>query len=120
VSFRLPALKSLGELSNREPILVCDTREQEPLTFTRLRAVRGTLVTGDYSVLGCEQEFAIERKGSLDEAAAIAPVTTASGLLSVPAIIDHFERGNYPGASVPIGHPAPKCAGEPVRLTGAV
>jgi DNA excision repair protein ERCC-4 len=66
VSFKLPALRSLHELADREPILVYDTREQDPLEFTRLRAVRGTLTTGDYSIAGLEDQFSVERKSISD------------------------------------------------------
>ena len=48
---------------NPDPVIVCDTREQEPLVFTRLRSVRGTLTTGDYGILGAEHaglDFVIE------------------------------------------------------------
>jgi hypothetical protein len=47
---------------NPDPVIVCDTREQEPLVFTRLRSVRGTLTTGDYGILGAGHAAAIERK----------------------------------------------------------
>jgi hypothetical protein len=40
---RLPAFRSLGELADRAPVIVIDTREQEPLAFERLTSVRGTL-----------------------------------------------------------------------------
>jgi DNA excision repair protein ERCC-4 len=66
VSFRLPALKSLAELADREPVIVVDTREQEPLSFTRLKSVRGTLQTGDYSIGGLEDLFSVERKTVAD------------------------------------------------------
>src|SRR5260370_30850848 len=61
-TFELPALKSLGKLPNHEPVIVVDTREQEPLSFHRLKAVCGTLISGDYSVAGLEELFAVERK----------------------------------------------------------
>ena len=48
------------------PVIVIDSREQQPFTFTRLEAVRGTLTSGDYSFAGGEQVFAVERK-SLDD-----------------------------------------------------
>ncbi len=60
--FQLPALRSLGELACTEPVIVIDTREQDPLPFSRLKAQAGTLVTGDYSVAGLESLFAVERK----------------------------------------------------------
>jgi len=50
------------------PIIAIDTREQSPLKFTRLEAVERALFTGDYSIMGLEEEFAIERK-SLDDLA---------------------------------------------------
>ena len=49
-TFHLPALRSLGDLADNSPVIVCDTREQEPLVFTRFTSVRGTLQTGDYSI----------------------------------------------------------------------
>ncbi len=48
------------------PRLIVDTREQLPLTFTHLDAVRGTLTTGDYSVDGLQSRFAVERKSTPD------------------------------------------------------
>jgi ERCC4-type nuclease len=39
---------------------------QEPLTFTRLQSIRGTLYSADYSVQGLENSFAVERK-SIDD-----------------------------------------------------
>jgi len=58
----LPALRRLGELRDVRPVIVIDTREQTPLSFTRLISERGTLQTGDYSFRGGEELFAIERK----------------------------------------------------------
>ncbi len=42
-SFKLPALRSLGELADHAPTIVIDTREQNPLVFSRLQSVRETL-----------------------------------------------------------------------------
>lgn len=58
----MPALKGLGDLADIRPTVVVDTREQDPLPFRRLPAVRGGLLTGDYSVAGLEDLFAVERK----------------------------------------------------------
>jgi DNA excision repair protein ERCC-4 len=63
---KLPALRSLGELADSEPVIVVDTREQEPLVFTRLPSRIGTLYTGDYSVAGLESLMVIERKSLAD------------------------------------------------------
>lgn len=65
-SSKFPALGGLGELADHSPTIVVDTREQEPLSFTRLQSVRGTLATGDYSVVGLEGLFAVERKSIAD------------------------------------------------------
>lgn len=47
--------------------LVIDTREQRPLGFGEdIEVVRGTLKTGDYSLVGYETSIACERK-SLDD-----------------------------------------------------
>ncbi len=62
----LPALKGLGRLADVRPVLVVDSREQQPLVFTRLEAIRGTLTSGDYSFSGGEQVFAVERKAIND------------------------------------------------------
>jgi DNA excision repair protein ERCC-4 len=45
---------------------VIDTREQTPLGLAPLRSVKGTLATGDYSVLGLEHMISIERKSLPD------------------------------------------------------
>lgn len=62
----LPALRALGGLADVRPVIVIDTREQTPLTFTSLASQRGTLTTGDYAPLGAEELFSIERKTIAD------------------------------------------------------
>jgi ERCC4-type nuclease len=47
------------------PVIVIDTREQDPLPIA-LPSMRGTLVSGDYSIAGAEELFAIERKSLAD------------------------------------------------------
>jgi ERCC4-type nuclease len=64
----LPGLRGLARLADLRPTIVIDTREQEPLKFTRLQAVTHALFTGDYSIRGLEDQFAIERK-SIDDLA---------------------------------------------------
>ncbi|MBU4212491.1 MAG: ERCC4 domain-containing protein [Kiritimatiellae bacterium] len=58
----LPALRHLGDLADRLPTVVIDTREQEPLPIRRLPVIRAGLYSGDYSVAGLEVVFAVERK----------------------------------------------------------
>jgi DNA excision repair protein ERCC-4 len=62
----LPALRSLADLADARPVIIVDTREQTPLTFTRLKSITGTLTTGDYSFAGGEESFAVERKSIPD------------------------------------------------------
>src|ERR1700730_7263965 len=65
--FALPALKSLGELCSAQITLIQDSREQRPLRFEHLPCVVRGLTTSDYSIVGFESEFGIERK-NLDDA----------------------------------------------------
>lgn len=53
------------------PVIICDTREQRPLQFTHLPAESATLMTGDYSVKGLEELFAVERKSLADLAGSL-------------------------------------------------
>ena len=48
------------------PIMLVDTREQTPLTFSHLPSERATLQSGDYSARGLEDVFAVERKSLAD------------------------------------------------------
>jgi ERCC4-type nuclease len=48
------------------PSIVTDSRERTPLTFANLPTVAGTLVSGDYSIRGLEDRFAVERKSPAD------------------------------------------------------
>lgn len=54
-----------------QPVLIVDTREQSPLAFTSFRCVTGTLTSGDYSISGAEELFAIERKSIPDLVASV-------------------------------------------------
>ncbi len=62
----LPALKSLGKLSDLRPCLITDTREQDPFIFLHLPNIVRGLTTGDYSMCGCEDTFCVERKSLSD------------------------------------------------------
>ena len=61
------APKSIG--SNVELIILLDTRERDALPFSRSKTASGCLLTGDYSILGLEQLFAVERKSVADAVA---------------------------------------------------
>lgn len=62
----LPALRHLAELAQARPVIVIDSREQEPLPIRRLDAIRAGLYSGDYSIKGMETLFAVERKSVAD------------------------------------------------------
>jgi ERCC4-type nuclease len=64
--FKFDIYASAIQLREHKPVIVIDTREQNPLSFKRFASVRGTLTTGDYSFVGGENFFAIEKK-SLDD-----------------------------------------------------
>jgi ERCC4-type nuclease len=53
-------------LSDVQPVVLIDTREQTPFTFTRLCSEPATLQTGDYSFRGGEELLTIERKSIAD------------------------------------------------------
>jgi ERCC4-type nuclease len=55
-----------SKLSPEHLTAIIDSREQLPLDLLPLRSVRGTLVTGDYSLAGLESVIAIERKSLPD------------------------------------------------------
>ena len=62
----LPPLKKLGKLADLRPVVVGDTREKQPLAFTRLSSVVGTLPIADYSFLRGEELFGVSRKSLAD------------------------------------------------------
>lgn len=45
---------------------IIDTREKTPWTLAPLKSIKGSLVTGDYSIKGLEHIIAIERKSLTD------------------------------------------------------
>ena len=54
-----------------EPRLIIDTREQTPLEFAHLAYTTGTLQSGDYSAVGLEDAFCVERKTIADLAGSL-------------------------------------------------
>ncbi len=54
-----------------KPVIIIDTREQNPWTFSNLPSEPGSLDTGDYSVKGLEHLISIERKSLPDLLACI-------------------------------------------------
>lgn len=62
----LPALRSLGDLADAKPIILVDSREQDPLIFEHLASQTCTLQSGDYSLFGASELFSVERKTVAD------------------------------------------------------
>jgi DNA excision repair protein ERCC-4 len=54
---KLPAEPKVEDI-----LAIVDKREQRPLDLSPLQIVKGTLATGDYSVVGLESVVAVERK----------------------------------------------------------
>jgi ERCC4-type nuclease len=68
-SQRGPIVKKCSLPASVEPAqltAVIDTREQHPLDLAPMKSVRGTLTTGDYSVVGLESVVSVERKSLTD------------------------------------------------------
>jgi DNA excision repair protein ERCC-4 len=59
-------MKGHADLRYENLVAVIDTRDQLPLDLSPLRTVRGTLTTGDYSIVGLEHLVAVERKSLND------------------------------------------------------
>ena len=64
----LPTLKvqKIPSAGKFLPTIIQDTREQTPLKFIHLPVIVAGLTTGDYSVKGLEDDFAVERKSLSD------------------------------------------------------
>lgn len=61
----------MKKAENKEPVIIIDTREQTPLKFANLAATTGTLQSGDYSAVGLEETFCVERKTVADLAGSL-------------------------------------------------
>lgn len=61
----------LSDPGRNDPTAVIDTREQTPLDLGLLPVVRIGLVSGDYSIVGAEHLFAVERKSLSDLAGCV-------------------------------------------------
>ena len=64
------------------PLIIVDTREQEPFPLEGLRVIRRKLDFGDYSLMGHQKRVAVERKSFED----------LFGTLASLKSIERFER----------------------------
>ena len=56
-------------INNEDFTIIIDTREQQPWSFEDYVVANKKLDTGDYSIEGLQDVFAIERKKSINEIA---------------------------------------------------
>lgn len=96
------------------PVILIDTREQDPFTFANLPSEPGTLDTGDYSVRGLEHLVAVERKSLDDLLACVGRERDRFKrelqrlrayrfrLLIVEASAADLEQGVYPQGAYPL------------------
>ena len=62
------------------PIIVIDSREQKPFRFSPgIETVTAALKAADYSLLGLEDDVAIERKSLSDLLGSITPIAPSLG-----------------------------------------
>ncbi len=61
----------LSDPSRNEPTAIIDTREQTPLHLGTLPVIHSVLVSGDYSLVGADHLFAVERKSLGDLAGCV-------------------------------------------------
>jgi ERCC4-type nuclease len=67
MNFELPELKVPKiPVETFLPRIIIDSREQQPLVFQNLPSTVAGLTTGDYSVVGLEDDFTVERKSIQD------------------------------------------------------
>lgn len=57
---------SRKEIRPEDLTVVIDTREKRPLVFSKMKTIRKSLPTGDYSILGLEKHICVERKSLPD------------------------------------------------------
>jgi ERCC4-type nuclease len=56
------AIAELRAMVPSLPTVIVDSRERTPLTFANLPSMVGSLQSGDYTIRGAEESFAVERK----------------------------------------------------------
>jgi len=101
--------------------IIVDTREQTPWTFENYTVANKKLDTGDYSVLGLEDIFTIERKKSVSEVANNISESRFDKELERLKLYKHkfllLEFNLYDVLDYPIGSNVPKKMWEKLKIT---
>lgn len=110
-------------INNDNFTIIIDTREQQPWTFSEYVVANKKLDTGDYSIEGLQEIFAIERKKSINEIAnnIVEPrfkdVINRMGQLKYSFFLLEFSMTDV--LNYPIGSNLPKRMWDKVRITPA-
>lgn len=110
-------------INNDNFTIIIDTREQQPWTFSEYAVANKKLDTGDYSIEGFQEVFAIERKKSINEIAnnIVEPrfkdVINRMGQLKYSFFLLEFSMTDV--LNYPIGSNLPKRMWDKVRITPA-
>jgi len=110
-------------INNEDFTIIIDTREQQPWVFEQYVVANKKLDTGDYSIEGYENIFAIERKKSINEIAnnIIEPrfkdVLTRLAQLKYSFLLLEFSMTDV--LYYPIGSNLPKKLWSKIKITPA-
>lgn len=110
-------------INNEDFTIIIDTREQQPWSFEDYVVANKKLDTGDYSIDGLQDIFAIERKKSINEIAnnIIEPrfkdVVQRMSQLKYSFFLLEFSMNDV--LNYPIGSNLPKRMWDKVRITPA-
>lgn len=110
-------------INNEDFTIIVDTREQQPWTFEEYVVANKKLDTGDYSIEGLQDFFAIERKKSINEIANNIVEPRFKDVLARLAQLKYsfllLEFGMTDVLYYPVGSNLPKKMWDKVRITPA-
>lgn len=110
-------------INNQDFTIIVDTREQQPWSFSEYVVANKKLDTGDYSIDGLQDIFAIERKKSINEIAnnIVEPrfkdVLARLAQLKYSFLLLEFSMTDV--LSYPVGSNLPKKMWDKVKITPA-
>jgi hypothetical protein len=110
-------------INNQDFTIIIDTREQQPWSFSEYVVANKKLDTGDYSIDGLQEIFAIERKKSINEIAnnIVEPrfkdVIARLSQLKYSFLLLEFSMTDV--LNYPIGSNLPKKMWDKVKITPA-